>query len=82
MVNTPLPHIFQKTSLANNNTTGRAWAVNLTAAKLNDFGGGSTSNVLRLDGHEKFCQSSNGHVHGPRGVSTVVSNGVDTLNHL
>ncbi|KAH8984738.1 hypothetical protein EDB92DRAFT_1818962 [Lactarius akahatsu] len=56
MVNTPRLTMFQKTSSNNNN----GQTVDLAAAKLNDLYG--SSNVLRLDGPNKFCRPSKGHI--------------------
>ncbi|KAH9172679.1 hypothetical protein EDB89DRAFT_2220085 [Lactarius sanguifluus] len=58
MVNTPLLHMFQKTS-SNNNNNGQT--VDLVATKLNDLYG--SSNVPRLDGPDKFRRPSKGHIH-------------------
>ncbi|KAH8984720.1 hypothetical protein EDB92DRAFT_1950550 [Lactarius akahatsu] len=57
MVNTPLLPIFQKTS-SNHNNNGQT--VDLAAAELNDLYG--SSNVLRLDGPDKFRRPSKGHI--------------------
>ncbi|KAH9020224.1 hypothetical protein EDB85DRAFT_2005486, partial [Lactarius pseudohatsudake] len=58
MVNTLLLPMFQKTS-SNNNNNGQT--VDLAAAELNDLYG--SSNVLRLDGPDKFRRPSKGHIH-------------------
>jgi hypothetical protein len=61
MVNTPLLPMFQKSSMANNNATRHGQTVDLATAKLNGLL--PRRNVPRLDGPEKFCQSSKDHVH-------------------
>ena len=54
--------MFQKSSTANNNNAGHGQTVDLASTKLNALHGGG-SNVLRLNGSEKFRRTSKGHVH-------------------
>lgn len=57
-------------------TAGHTQAIDLTGAKLNDLDEGDGGNVLRLNGREKFCQSSKSQMHDCRSTSTVVNNDV------
>ena len=67
--------MFQKSSTANNNNTaGHGQTVDLATAKLNKLYGGG-GNVPRLDGPEKFCRTSKGHINdGSSGSSNGMTN--------